>query len=317
MTNDNTKLGGMMKIVTPYPYLTVRETPSDRQSLPKATFQALSQLGTSLLRHDKSAEERCQSAEGTQHQKSGISNMAWETPNSNSSQTTTYQRLCLHRGDKINVGEYFVYAGGDFDLKQEDYAPFDILVALTGSPPRAGDLWKSFKGLCIHFPMIDYGGVPPNFDWTIAYLVNCIKEGSKVLVYCMGGHGRTGTVLAAILGALEPNVEDPIKELRSRYCENAVESSSQARGVYKCVGIDPNKEGLSKGASEGRTVQEISSNYLVDSLVNSCVDCWMFTPSVDCATKGICSMDKLDADGETICNHFQKDKRNDNTNSKK
>lgn len=67
-----------------------------------------------------------------------------------------------------------------------------------------------------------------------------------VLVLCMGGHGRTGTVLSALLKASQLRVPegDIVGYVRSRYCSKAVESSDQVEylrslGIY--VPVAPSK----------------------------------------------------------------------------
>ena len=64
-------------------------------------------------------------------------------------------------------------------------------------------------------------------------------ERLKVLTLCMGGHGRTGTVLSALLKASKIKVEDGdiVSYLRGRYCAKAVESTDQidylrSLGIY-------------------------------------------------------------------------------------
>ena len=58
----------------------------------------------------------------------------------------------------------------------------------------------------------------------------------RVLVFCLGGHGRTGTVLAGLIALLEPDVEDPVNEIRNRYCASAVETREQAEWVFALRG---------------------------------------------------------------------------------
>jgi len=49
----------------------------------------------------------------------------------------------------------------------------------------------------------------------------------RVLVHCMGGHGRTGTALAILLGLSGAMKKDPVAWLRKHYCEEAVETKKQ------------------------------------------------------------------------------------------
>ena len=51
----------------------------------------------------------------------------------------------------------------------------------------------------------------------------------RVLVSCMGGHGRTGTILAALaeVAGVTPTETDPITWIRSVYCKEAIETTEQ------------------------------------------------------------------------------------------
>jgi Swiss Army Knife protein, DSP-PTPase phosphatase domain len=53
------------------------------------------------------------------------------------------------------------------------------------------------------------------------------RAGERVEVACIGGHGRTGTVLAcmAILAGVPPH--EAVEWVRSRYCRRAVQEPSQ------------------------------------------------------------------------------------------
>jgi hypothetical protein len=94
------------------------------------------------------------------------------------------------------------------------------------------------------------GGVPvlEREDWES--LVAVISEiDGDVGVYCMGGHGRTGTALS-ILGALSgaiPEKADPVQWVRTRYCRCAVEWDSQLDYVERMTG----RKCFSSGSMEG------------------------------------------------------------------
>lgn len=55
------------------------------------------------------------------------------------------------------------------------------------------------------------------------------RAGVRVEVGCMGGHGRTGTFLAAVVMLADPNMspEGAVAWVRSNYCHKAVEDRSQ------------------------------------------------------------------------------------------
>lgn len=84
----------------------------------------------------------------------------------------------------------------------------------------------------------DYGIVPFDRAWW-GHLVSIIAEvDGCVLIYCIGGHGRTGTAasIIATLGGLVPDGACPVTWLRSVYCKNVVESESQLGYVEKITG---------------------------------------------------------------------------------
>ena len=54
-----------------------------------------------------------------------------------------------------------------------------------------------------------------------------IIEGEVLQIGCIGAHGRTGTLLAAILIREGATAEEAIKKVRSEYCTRAIESKAQ------------------------------------------------------------------------------------------
>lgn len=61
---------------------------------------------------------------------------------------------------------------------------------------------------------------------------------SNIVVYCLGGHGRTGTalsILAILMGAVPPK-EDAVMWLRDKYCSKIVESSTQIQYIEDITG---------------------------------------------------------------------------------
>jgi hypothetical protein len=71
-------------------------------------------------------------------------------------------------------------------------------------------------------------------EWTHDQL----RAGRKVHCGCIGGHGRTGTFLAAIVKQAT-GIEDAITYVRANYCKKAVESQVQVQYLAKHFGILP------------------------------------------------------------------------------
>lgn len=100
-----------------------------------------------------------------------------------------------------------------------------------------------------------------DFKKLIDFLEICLRAGKKVHVGCIGGHGRTGTLLAALVSRMLPDVKDAIGYVRKNYCEKAVESAKQVDWLHQHFGVmkvKGYKEGVSysttqtsKGGSSG------------------------------------------------------------------
>jgi protein-tyrosine phosphatase len=53
----------------------------------------------------------------------------------------------------------------------------------------------------------------------------------RTVCCCVGGHGRTGTALAALMLATDPQItaKESINNVRKLHCENAIESDVQEK----------------------------------------------------------------------------------------
>ncbi len=99
-----------------------------------------------------------------------------------------------------------------------------------------------------------------NFRKLIVWVAQSIHENKSIHVGCIGGHGRTGMFLAALVAYLEVD-DDPIAYVRKHYCDRAVESVAQINYLHKEFGC-PKAEG-SKSAAYGpdATISEIEQLY--------------------------------------------------------
>lgn len=84
---------------------------------------------------------------------------------------------------------------------------------------------------------------PESFSQLIDWLILQLSANKKVHLGCIGGHGRTGTVLAALVARFM-GVKDAIQYVRKNYCDKAVESKEQIDFLMKHFGVssaDPSK----------------------------------------------------------------------------
>lgn len=141
-----------------------------------------------------------------------------------------------HRGNPVRVGPYTVLAGGTQYLQSEDLSQADILVPLTDRIPVG--VFGSFYEI-LAAPMRDFGGVPPGWEsFLLEEVIPLLAEGERLLAFCAGSHGRTGTFLASLIAILETSEEtpDPIEAVRERHCHQAVETRAQAEGIFALRG---------------------------------------------------------------------------------
>ena len=91
--------------------------------------------------------------------------------------------------------------------------------------------WKP-DGMAIMLPWQDFGlpNVSHGFaDYAIQETYAWAVSGALVEVGCIGGHGRTGTVLACMALLADPTMsgEDAVWYVRGAYCKHAIETKEQ------------------------------------------------------------------------------------------
>lgn len=169
-----------------------------------------------------------------------------------SSYQTTYQE-CDHWRTPVKVGEHEMWATGLFDkpLKSkvvEAEAPdLGVYCDRQWLAHLGGVAGLGIDGLvkpCWPFLVMDWKDMADFDDEIFANLVGnlvaLVEEGKRVEVACLGGHGRTGTVIAAVIAKVERlSAKDAIDGLRKRYCSKAVESYTQEDSIYRFLGEEP------------------------------------------------------------------------------
>lgn len=108
--------------------------------------------------------------------------------------------------------------------------------------------WPWKKGTEFLFPITDMAAPADAHDFRklVEWTAGRLQKGEKVHCGCIGGHGRTGTFLAALVKHMGAE-EDAIGYVRKHYCEKAVESKAQIDFLKKEWGVKDAKP--SKGAS--------------------------------------------------------------------
>lgn len=103
------------------------------------------------------------------------------------------------------------------------------------------EVWdKGWRGDVLYVPCQDYGTLPKDLAITTALKVLEAMKTQKVIMFCMGGHGRTGYIASIVLGYM--GYEDPVEFIRNKYCKSAVESQSQLNQIAEILDNEKIKE---------------------------------------------------------------------------
>ena len=143
---------------------------------------------------------------------------------------------CMHRGtEPVPVGPYEIFAGGTqyrLLMNEEMRRRYDLVISLTALSEKT-ERWfaESFGEQFWYMPLKDFGGVPPDWREFVARVAGELAAEKRILVFCIGSHGRTGTLIASLIALLESGTTDPIAAVRARHCPHAVETAAQADAV--------------------------------------------------------------------------------------
>jgi len=238
--------------------------------------------------------------------------------------TSGGQRLC-HMGPKLvfEVNGLEVYGGSKTEAANF-YHKFDLVISagehlrmeeaksLTSSILKSINLVKLVRDYCPENLYLDWRdfGVPtyPREFWK--GLVEILRKKGrdrkrrggayKVLVHCMGGHGRTGTVVAILAGLGSKWIEedegvDLVEKVRGIYCHHAIETYGQVRYVEEITGRGSRAEVKARGVN--------TSTYLLPIERASSTSRHLFTdpcPSPKEVESSLRNMEKVEKRGREV-----------------
>lgn len=153
---------------------------------------------------------------------------------------------CNHWKQEFEVGKYKVYLSSVLDNPQwstkicfteDNTIIFPKVKQVKMKGIFLDNLWKRSIKSCKDTYIIHW----PDGSSVSIYVINSIiniledmlKRNIKVNICCIGGHGRTGTVLACLICKLEgitPN--EAIYRVWSEYCKKAIENKNQINMVF-------------------------------------------------------------------------------------
>jgi hypothetical protein len=140
----------------------------------------------------------------------------------------------------------------------------------------------------IHLYIKDMGIREPEwkldaFRNLVDYLCNQLQAGKRIHIGCIGGHGRSGLLLSAIVAKL--GTKDAIQWVRQNHCEKAVESEQQINFLVKHYGVTPAEPAkkewstVSQGCSYSSTWSASGTTVKVTSASSSCDRSFVPAPS--------------------------------------
>jgi hypothetical protein len=179
------------------------------------------------------------------------------------SSTVPYEK-CAHSHPALDIEPGFVvYGGAAASPVKKDCDIYVALDAYSGGEIKAYP-WNEGGPVIVNFPVTDMQAPKDavEFKKMVAWLKAQGQAGKKIHIGCIGGHGRTGTLLAALVKEVTGNV-DAISYVRKNYCAKAVESNEQVRFLAKEFGIreqKPAKDYGGKAANGGGKTFVYDSN---------------------------------------------------------
>lgn len=137
----------------------------------------------------------------------------------------------------VQIGGHTIWAGGGQYLSKAQLHKFDHQVDLRAERLPEGVEFGDQVENILYLPIRDFSTIPEQdikmFGKRMLRISRWMKAGEQTVIYCAGGHGRTGLVLGWLLTQLEPMTEDPVAEIRRRYCSHAVETKDQRAQVAR------------------------------------------------------------------------------------
>ena len=104
----------------------------------------------------------------------------------------------------------------------------------TNWSPSAAD---SIDVIYVNWP--DHGTIPDvNLKLLVSHIMALVTVGKRVEIACWGGHGRTGTLAAALLASANPDLtaKEVIERVKDGYCKEVIETIGQENMIARFLG---------------------------------------------------------------------------------
>ena len=155
------------------------------------------------------------------------------------------------------ISDINVAAGWEFDLLINCTGRSigsSVVIPLLPTCLKMLKRWvKRENEMVIDWPDMSTPALPREFWVELARQIR--KRRMKVCVFCMGGHGRTGTALSILIGLLTGQAaQEAIGEVRSKHCRKAVETHAQTRYVESMLATRAGTQTTNRPHRKGQKV---------------------------------------------------------------
>jgi protein-tyrosine phosphatase len=165
----------------------------------------------------------------------------YRKPKQTNTPTTTPYVACWESHEPLKIAvdgtDYFV-TGGSCTRMNDRIKEADVFIGLDHGMVSTDKEFPWTEGVEFRYLITDMCAPksPANFKMLISWLADQIMAGKRVHIGCIGGHGRTGTVLSALVAHMTGE-KDAIQYVRKNYCKKAVESETQIKFLMKHFGV--------------------------------------------------------------------------------
>lgn len=149
---------------------------------------------------------------------------------------SSYPR-CLEDHPPLKIGDHTIYGGS---CSNPLVINADVYVGFDHSMNYGGMQYPWSDGVSFQYLIQDMHAPsdPTSFKKLIEWLSVQLIAQKLIHLGCIGGHGRTGLVLSALVKHMTGNA-DATEYVRKNYCEKAVESMAQIQFLKEHFGINP------------------------------------------------------------------------------
>lgn len=142
---------------------------------------------------------------------------------------SAYRDVEYTQDEKVNIGVYMYSSWKDSGSKSAAITHTDGIELPFWKPEETKA--RVTEGIYLNWPDFGLPDKQVPVKELVAWMLEQLAAGKTMEVGCMGGHGRTGTLLSMLLCAQGVTPPEAIERVRKEHCTKAVENSKQAEYI--------------------------------------------------------------------------------------